>query len=88
MHIELDEQFSGSDLDDEEVNLITGGKIDFTPVLINAILLHIPMKTVCDENCKGICPQCGQNLNEKRCSCDDQDIDPRFAILESLFDKQ
>ncbi|MEE0776702.1 MAG: DUF177 domain-containing protein, partial [Bacillota bacterium] len=39
----------------------------------------------CREDCKGLCPSCGQNLNNKECSCDKSPIDPRLAVLADLL---
>ncbi len=50
--------------------------------------LALPNKHVCCEDCKGLCPTCGHNLNQGPCVCDDHLIDPRFAILKGLFDEE
>jgi uncharacterized protein len=50
-------------------------------------MLAIPMKKLCKEDCKGLCPQCGKNLNEGACSCDNQEIDPRWLPLKDLKNK-
>ena len=51
---------------------------------------NLPQKVLCDEDCKGLCPKCGANLNKETCSCsetasDEDYIDPRFAKLKDLF---
>lgn len=71
---------------DEEVIKVSGYAIDLTKPIISSILLSIPMKTICDENCKGICPQCGNDLNEGQCNCKNNNIDPRLAKLKELMD--
>ncbi|MGI5900916.1 MAG: YceD family protein [Desulfitobacteriia bacterium] len=45
------------------------------------ILLHLPMRFTCSESCRGLCPQCGINLNTDFCNCKDENIDPRLEIL-------
>ncbi len=45
------------------------------------------MKPLCDENCKGICPNCGADLNAGTCRCDKQEIDPRLEVLKKLLNK-
>ena len=40
---------------------------------------------ICSEECKGLCPICGQNLNDGECSCDKEQTDPRFDILDNLL---
>ena len=49
--------------------------------------LHTPMKIVCSEKCKGLCTHCGSNLNITQCNCSENEIDPRFESLKSLFSK-
>lgn len=50
------------------------------------ILLEIPSKYLCKNDCKGICPKCGANLNATSCSCDNRQIDPRLEALRQLLD--
>lgn len=49
----------------------------------DAVLLNLPIKAICKEDCKGIC-QCGQNLNYEKCTCTDERIDPRWEGLLKL----
>ncbi|WP_066502998.1 YceD family protein [Abyssisolibacter fermentans] len=86
------ENFSGKIIEKEEqeeyediIFYHENGKIDITDMIKTVILYNLPMKTLCDENCKGICPKCGQNLNEKQCNCEINDIDPRLSKLENFF---
>jgi uncharacterized protein len=46
------------------------------------------MKTICSEDCKGICPSCGINRNDSSCSCKKEDIDPRWDGLKQLLDQK
>ncbi len=50
-------------------------------------LLAIPMKKLCKENCKGLCPECGKNLNDGSCSCKRQDNDLRWLPLKEFKNK-
>jgi uncharacterized protein len=50
-------------------------------------LLSIPMKKLCKEDCRGLCPKCGKNLNEGKCDCDSQTVDPRWLQLKDLKNK-
>lgn len=68
----------------KDVNNIS--EFDISIILIENILLIIPIKPVCSQDCKGLCVQCGQNLNEKECDCENDIIDPRMAKLKELFD--
>lgn len=64
-----------------------GDDIDLTPILREEAILAVPMHAVCSESCKGLCPHCGQNLNEKSCGCQHEEIDPRLAVLRTLLDE-
>lgn len=58
--------------------------LDLTPLLREETIISIPLAPLCKEDCAGLCPQCGQNLNQGLCDCERDDIDPRFAILMQL----
>lgn len=73
--------------DDQGVHLFEGDSIDLLPYIEQALFLAMPMKILCREDCKGLCPTCGQNLNDKECSCDQSPIDPRLAVLADLLKK-
>jgi len=59
--------------------------IDLDPIIEEALLISLPMKALCDSNCKGMCTACGQNLNAQSCDCDLEYIDPRLEKLGLLF---
>ncbi|MCL6560327.1 MAG: DUF177 domain-containing protein, partial [Firmicutes bacterium] len=64
-----------------------GDVLDVTPEVLKSIILALPMKAVCREECPGLCPGCGRNLNEGRCGCVNEDIDPRLSVLKDFFKK-
>ena len=72
---------------DEEDNLIyyDGEKLDLTENIVETIILNLPMKPLCSKKCKGLCPECGINLNEDQCNCESEYVDPRFEKLKELF---
>ncbi len=63
------------------------GTIDLNPVVREYAMLEIPMRPLCKPDCKGLCPICGNNLNESTCTHEDDSGDPRLASLKSLLDK-
>ncbi|HSB66364.1 MAG TPA: DUF177 domain-containing protein [Anaerolineales bacterium] len=63
------------------------GIIDLGPVLREYAVLEIPISPLCKPDCKGLCPICGNNLNESTCNHEDDAGDPRLAALKSLLDK-
>jgi uncharacterized protein len=50
-----------------------------------ALILEIPMKPVCRDECRGLCPVCGADLNEKTCGCEAREADPRLLSLKKLL---
>lgn len=77
-----------SELDEKDLDLDYYGDegIDLQHLLGEQILLSLPMKPLCRPDCKGLCPQCGLNLNDQACSCA-PDVDPRLASLGAIRDK-
>jgi uncharacterized protein len=57
-------------------------------VLREQVLLAVPLRSLCREDCKGLCPCCGKNLNIDTCSCAAQVPDPRWAALEDIKKKK
>jgi len=72
------------DLEDADEELFDGKTIDLDPIVREQVLLALPMDVVCKDDCKGLCPMCGQNLNEKQCGCESKFVDPRFAALKDI----
>jgi uncharacterized protein len=60
-------------------------EIDFTEVLNEIVILNHPLKSLCKEDCKGICPGCGTDLNENQCQCRNAVTDPRWDELRKLI---
>jgi uncharacterized protein len=63
------------------------GIIDLSPVIREYVLLEIPISPLCRPDCKGLCPICGNNLNESTCFHEEESGDPRLAALKSLLKK-
>ncbi|MFQ6113039.1 MAG: DUF177 domain-containing protein [bacterium] len=63
-------------------------EIDLTADVRESLLLAIPMKVVCSEDCKGLCRTCGTNLNEEMCQCVQEEHDPRWEPLKKLLDER
>ncbi|MCL6098164.1 MAG: DUF177 domain-containing protein [Bacteroidetes bacterium] len=62
-------------------------KIDITSEIFEYAELSIPMKTLCRDDCKGLCPKCGTNLNLKKCSCKNEKMQDVWEPLKKLKDK-
>ena len=70
---------------EEEYVVVPDERLDLDELLREDILLDLPTKFLCRDDCKGLCPKCGKDLNEGDCDCDRREIDPRLEILKSLL---
>lgn len=61
-----------------------GLTLDLTDSLREAIILETPQALICRDDCRGICPKCGTDLNESKCSCRTDETDPRWEALKDL----
>lgn len=66
------------------LSLFDGNEIDVSAVAREQILLNLPEQVFCREDCRGLCPTCGVNLNRRSCECVGEETDPRWAALKSL----
>ncbi len=75
------------ELTETDVNTVfyQGNIVDLEQPVRDAIVLSIPMKFVCKADCKGLCPRCGKDLNEGKCSCTERGVDPRWQALGKLL---
>lgn len=69
----------------DTILLVPDMKLDVAELLYTEVIMNLPMKHLCSENCKGICSKCGKNLNEGDCGCPKKEIDPRLAALAELL---
>ena len=61
-------------------------KLDVDEFVYSEVILDLPSKHLCNDDCKGICFKCGKNLNEGECGCSTKEVDPRLAKLMELLD--
>lgn len=73
--------------DSDDYLVIRGAQLDIGGPVAEQIALDFPLRLLCSEDCKGLCPSCGKNLNEGKCSCPEHENDPRLAALAQLLDK-
>jgi len=98
VHVNFEEQFyptvdvvSGLPLapfDQDEIFPIDAHhQVDLTEAIRQNLLLDLPMVVVCQEDCKGLCPQCGQDLNLGSCECEPE-VDARLSVLKTLLQNE
>lgn len=80
------ESVLSSESDNSDVIVLKKGEhvADLGQVVYDAVVLALPAKPLCDEDCRGLCPSCGVNLNEESCKCRDEEIDDRWEDLRDL----
>jgi uncharacterized protein len=70
--------------DDTEIGFFEGEGLFLADLLKEQVLLSLPMKVICQSDCRGLCPHCGANLNQEQCRCERHTSDPRLAPLARL----
>ncbi len=82
---EIEEQV---EISGEDSYLLEGDHIDLNNLLNDYLILALPIKHLCDSECKGICSRCGTNLNFSSCDCRDDYIDARLEKLKQWLDQE
>ena len=73
------------DKENDEYIALEAFKLDLDELIMSDILLNLPSKFLCKDDCKGLCEKCGANLNFTSCDCNDDNIDPRLSVLADLL---
>jgi len=84
----LEEFCTPDEEENEDCIAYDGEVIDFRPSVAENLILVLPMKWLCNVECHGICSQCGQDLNEIRCDCREEKVDPRMQALQKFFEEK
>ena len=79
-------ELASEENEDEWVFPLEGDSADLDDIVRTVFVLNLDSKLLCKEDCKGLCPQCGKNLNDGPCNCR-KELDPRFAALKQLLEK-
>ena len=74
--------------EDEVEPLFVDNIFDLGEYLRQSILVNMPIKPLCDEVCKGLCPRCGINLNDQTCECEEEPEESPFGALKSLLEEE
>ena len=86
INVVLVTEMANEENEDEWVFPLEGDSADLDDIVRTVFVLNLDSKLLCKEDCKGLCHQCGKNLNEGPCNCQ-KELDPRFAALKQLLDK-
>lgn len=88
LHIDVEREVKRCEDGFEDSIVVDGSDcFDLAEEVRAQIYFAFPAKPLCKEDCKGLCPVCGCNLNESSCSCDTKTADPRLAVLKKLIDQ-
>lgn len=71
--------------DEGDIVLLEGDTLDVGQLMTDTFILEMDTKNLCSEDCKGLCPGCGANLNVEPCRCE-REVDPRLAALAKFFE--
>ncbi len=71
--------------DGDDIIFLDGSEVDVSQLALKNFITVSPMKYLCKEDCKGLCPHCGADRNETECDCEADMTDPRFDVLNNLF---
>ena len=87
--LHISQLFTRGEIEEEEESEIlpfSGDEIDLLPVINEGIVINAPVYVLCKQDCKGLCPTCGANLNEGNCGCNQKDATGNpFAALKDMF---
>lgn len=76
-----------NETDDEKYIVVKNRVLDLEELVNEEVSLNLPSKILCRKDCKGLCSQCGANLNVSKCDCK-KDVDPRLSALLQLLDEE
>ena len=85
--IDMSGQADRDTMDEMSKYVSEDSMFDTEEFVYNEILVNLPMKVLCKEDCKGICNRCGANLNKESCDCNTKELDPRMAKVLEVFNQ-
>ena len=72
----------------DNLYLVESDTVELDEILVPELILDMEMTVLCREDCKGLCPKCGRDLNLGPCGCVTREIDPRLAVLQKFLDSK
>ncbi len=73
---------------EDEMPYVSGYSLDVDLFVLDELYVNMPMQVLCKEDCKGLCPKCGKDLNGGDCGCDKTVLDPRMAKILDIFNAE
>lgn len=72
----------------DDIIILESDSVDLDDIMRSELILDMESSVLCKEDCRGLCPKCGKDLNEGECGCNRRDVDPRLSKLQELLEKQ
>jgi uncharacterized protein len=82
--IDAPESYAEDEDEPCQIPILNDDELDLTELVRQLIAMQVPIRPLCRDDCPGLCPRCGKDLNEGPCSCGDTEIDPRWSGLRGL----
>ena len=73
--------------ENDEYLVVPDGLVNLDELVYADVVLELPSKNVCSEDCRGLCECCGANLNHGACGCKKPSVDPRLSALQDLLEQ-
>jgi uncharacterized protein len=73
--------------DDLDTVHVQGEELNTLQLVREQLQMNIPMRSLCNQSCRGLCPTCGANRNRESCGCEETEVDPRWEALKTLRDE-
>ena len=86
-HFSMDKDKVLSEEEEEDNQFLNGYMLEVDRMICDDIFMNLPLQILCDEDCQGLCPVCGTDLNHTSCGCDKTNIDPRMEQFRDLLGK-
>ncbi len=93
-HLTLEREVDTNATDEERIAaldeqpFVQGYLLDVDRLVYDELIVNMPMKVLCRQDCKGVCPRCGANRNLQDCGCDLTELDPRMSVIRDIFKMQ
>ena len=71
--------------DNDDYVIVENSVLDLRDPVEELLFLELPSRDLCSDDCQGLCPKCGKDLNEGKCNCETKEIDPRLEVLKKFL---
>lgn len=83
----LAKELSHAETESDDILVVESDQVELDDILVPELILDMEMAVLCNEDCKGLCPKCGKDLNKGECGCCRKEVDPRLAGLAAFLNR-